>query len=54
MDFLWSIGDKGEVLTRCFISLTKSNVSACCIMFSERQFLLLEDFFWCVLMCLIF
>lgn len=54
MEFLWSIGDKGEVLARCFISLTKNNLSESCIMCSERQFFLLEDLFWCVLMCLVF
>lgn len=54
MGFLWSIGDKGEVLARCFISLTKNNLSESCIMCSERQFFLLEDLFWCVLMFLVF
>jgi len=54
MEFLWSRGNKREVLARCFISLTKNNLSEFYIMHSERQFFLLEDLFWCVLVCLFF
>lgn len=36
MAFLWSMGDKGKVLARCFTSLTKNNLSESCIMHSER------------------
>lgn len=54
MEFLWRIGGMREVLARCFISLTKNNLSKSYIMCNERQFFLLEDLFWCVLMCLLF
>lgn len=54
MEFLWSMGDKGKVLARCFISLTKNNLSESCIMHSERRVFLLIDHFRWVLMSLVF
>lgn len=54
MAFLWSMGDKGKVLARCFTSLTKNNLSESCIMHSERWGFLLVDHFRCVLMSLFF
>lgn len=38
MEFLWSMRDKGKVLARCFISLTKNNLTPVLCIVNGRVF----------------